>query len=57
MAKAAVGLGCDEVIAADTVAEACEIAMRMADGEDAVLAAGSLYVAGAARPALVVLSP
>ena len=37
--------------------EACALAMRGADGDDAVLAAGSLYVAGAARPALVELSP
>ncbi|MET0144589.1 MAG: folylpolyglutamate synthase/dihydrofolate synthase family protein [Ilumatobacteraceae bacterium] len=57
VAKAAVELGCDEVLAADTVREACEIAMRMSDGEDAILAAGSLYVAGEARPALVALSP
>ena len=33
--------------------EACQIAMRMADGEDAILATGSLYAAGEARPALV----
>ena len=31
--------------------------MRMADGEDAILATGSLYTAGEARPALVELSP
>ena len=57
VASAAVELGCDEVLAADTVREACRMAMRMADGEDAILAAGSLYVAGEARPALVELSP
>ena len=57
VARAAVELGCDEVIAADTVREACRIAMRMADGEDAVLATGSLYTAGDARPALDELSP
>ena len=33
------------------------MAMRMADGEDAILVAGSLYVAGEARPALMELSP
>ena len=31
---------------------AARMAMRMADGDDAILAAGSLYVAGEARPAL-----
>ena len=57
VAEAAVELGCDEVLAADTVREACRMAMRMADGEDAILVAGSLYVAGEARPALMELSP
>ena len=37
--------------------EACALAMRGTDGDDAVLAAGSLYVAGAARPALQRLLP
>jgi dihydrofolate synthase/folylpolyglutamate synthase len=57
VARAAVALGCDEVLAADDVAAACALAMRGADGDDAVLAAGSLYVAGAARPALQRLLP
>ncbi len=55
--QAAVALGCDEVLAADTVEQACEVAMDGADGDDAILAAGSLYVAGAARPALHRLIP
>jgi dihydrofolate synthase/folylpolyglutamate synthase len=57
VARAAVALGCDEVLATDTVEEACALAMSMAGADDAVLAAGSLYVAGAARPALQQLSP
>ena len=57
VAKAAVALGCDEVLAAETVADACALAMRNADGDDAILATGSIYVAGAARPALQQLSP
>ena len=57
VAKAAVALGCDEVLAADTVEGACALAMRNADGDDAVLATGSIYVAGAARPALQSLLP
>ena len=52
VARAARALGCDEVYAHDTVAEACRAAMRYADADDAILAAGSIYVAGAARPAL-----
>ena len=54
---AAAALGCDEVLAADTVAAACALAMHGTDGDDAVLAAGSLYVAGAARQALQRLLP
>ena len=57
VAKAAVALGCDEVLAADTVAGACALAMRNAGGDDAILATGSIYVAGAARPALRSLTP
>jgi len=57
VARAAIALGCDEVLAADTVEEACALAMRGTDGDDAVLAAGSLYVAGAARPVLQRLLP
>ncbi len=57
VARAAVALGCDEVLAADDVAHACAYAMHGADGDDAILAAGSLYVAGAARPALQHLLP
>ena len=57
VANAATAIGCDEVLAADTVGEACALAVRMADGDDAILAAGSLYVAGAARPAMLELLP
>jgi dihydrofolate synthase/folylpolyglutamate synthase len=57
VAQAAVALGCDEVLVADDVPGACALAMRNADGEDAILATGSLYVAGEARPALQRLLP
>jgi dihydrofolate synthase/folylpolyglutamate synthase len=57
VAAAARALGCDEVLALDTVEEACAWAVRHTDGDDAVLAAGSLYVAGAARRALIELLP
>jgi dihydrofolate synthase / folylpolyglutamate synthase len=52
VAAAARRLGCDDVYAFDTVEAACRRAMEYADGDDAVLATGSLYTAGAARPAL-----
>jgi dihydrofolate synthase/folylpolyglutamate synthase len=52
VADAARRLGCDDVYTFDTVEAACQRAMEYADGDDAVLATGSLYTAGAARPAL-----
>jgi dihydrofolate synthase/folylpolyglutamate synthase len=52
VAAAARQIGCDEVYVHDTVEAACAAAMRSADADDAVLAAGSIYVAGAARSAL-----
>jgi dihydrofolate synthase / folylpolyglutamate synthase len=52
VARAARDLGGAEVLAFDTVEEACERALRSADADDAVLVTGSLYVAGAARPVL-----
>ena len=57
VAAAAEALGCDEVVAVETVREACAYAVRSTDGDDAVLAAGSLYVAGEARRALLELQP
>jgi len=52
VARAAQRLGCDEVYAFDTVEAACAAAVRGADADDAILACGSIYVAGEARPAL-----
>lgn len=52
VAKAARDIGCTDVYVHDTVDAACEAAMRDAGADDAILAAGSIYVAGAARPAL-----
>lgn len=52
VAAAARALGCDDVVAFTSVEEGCERAMRYADGDDAVLATGSLYTAGAARDVL-----
>jgi dihydrofolate synthase/folylpolyglutamate synthase len=52
VAQAARDAGCDEVYVHDTVEAACKAAVRGADADDAVLAAGSIYVAGAARQAL-----
>jgi dihydrofolate synthase/folylpolyglutamate synthase len=52
VAEAARKLGCDNVAVFDTVEAACARAMEYADGDDAVLATGSLYTVGAARPVL-----
>ena len=52
IAKAARALGCDEVYVHDTVDAACRAAMHNADADDAILATGSIYVAGAARQPL-----
>ena len=52
VAKAAREMGCAEVYVHDSVEAACDAAMRHADADDAILAVGSIYVAGAARPAL-----
>jgi dihydrofolate synthase / folylpolyglutamate synthase len=52
IAAAAIALGCDNVIECDTVEQACDRAIALAEHDDAVLATGSLYVVGAARPYL-----
>ena len=52
LAAAAEQLGCDHVVAFDNVESACRRALEYADGDDAVLVAGSLYTAGAARSVL-----
>ncbi len=57
VAAAARELGCDEVIECTTPSQACERALRLAGGDDAVLVAGSLYVVGEARQALRILLP
>src|SRR4029079_15084895 len=49
VANAARALGCDDVVECDTVAQACDRAIRGAEIDDAVLVTGSLYVVGAAR--------
>jgi dihydrofolate synthase/folylpolyglutamate synthase len=50
--RAARELGANEVYVHDTVEDACKAAMHGADADDAILATGSIYVAGAARPVL-----
>jgi dihydrofolate synthase / folylpolyglutamate synthase len=52
LTHAARALGCDQVIECSTVEQACAGALRLAGADDAVLVTGSLYVVGAARPAL-----
>ena len=57
VAQVAADLGCDEVVRCETTEEACAKAIRLAGADDAVLVAGSLYVVGAARPAIRRLMP
>ena len=57
LTAAAVAMGCDEVIECTSVEQACERAVRLAGADDAILVTGSLYVVGAARPALRILLP
>ena len=53
MAEVARRVGCDEVIVAQSVQSACEIALKLAQPQDAVLVTGSLYIVSAARPFLI----
>jgi dihydrofolate synthase/folylpolyglutamate synthase len=52
VAAAARALGSDEIYVHDSVEAACAAALRFADADDAILATGSIYVAGAAREPL-----
>ena len=49
LAAAAVALGCSDVKVIESVARACNTAIADADADDAILVAGSLYLAGSAR--------
>ena len=53
VAAAARSLGCENVMETATVTAACERALGTLDVDDAVLATGSLYVVGEARPYLL----
>lgn len=53
VAAAARAIGCEDVLAMDEIDRVCSAAVRQAGPEDAVLVTGSLYVIGAARPALL----
>ena len=50
LAAAARAIGCDDVTEVGTVVAACERAMNAASVDDAIVATGSLYVVGEARP-------
>ena len=52
MAEVARQIDCDEVIVADSVESACDLALKIAQSQDAVLVAGSLYIVSSARPHL-----
>jgi dihydrofolate synthase/folylpolyglutamate synthase len=49
---AARDLGCDDVVQAETVEEAIDMARADSMAEDAIVVTGSLYIVGAARPYL-----
>ena len=53
MATVAQNIGCNDVRVADSVEEACEMALRVAQTDDAVLISGSLYIVSAARAYLM----
>lgn len=53
VAAAARAVGCDDVRESATVTAACERALNAAGVDDAILAAGSLYVVGEARPFMI----
>ena len=53
IAVAARALGCDDVREAPTVTAACERALNAAGVDDAIVATGSLYVVGEARPFMI----
>jgi dihydrofolate synthase / folylpolyglutamate synthase len=57
LTAAARALGCDEVTERSTVEAALDAALRGAAAEDAILATGSLYTVGAARPHLRKILP
>ena len=50
IAAAARAMGCDDVVDVASVIEACDRALNSAGVDDAILATGSLYVVGEARP-------
>lgn len=52
LTAAAKELGCDDVVERPTIEQAIDRALLDAAAEDAILATGSLYVVGAARPHL-----
>ena len=52
VAAAARAIGCDDVLEVDDLERAVGAAIREGTAEDAVLITGSLYVVGAARPAI-----
>ena len=54
MATVAQNIGCNDVRVAESVEKACEMALKLADTDDAVLISGSLYIVSAARTYLLI---
>lgn len=57
IAIAAEEMGCSQVLRADSVEKACDMALADATSDDAILVTGSLYVVGAARTHLATVLP
>jgi dihydrofolate synthase/folylpolyglutamate synthase len=52
LTAAARAIGCDQVLEHHTVEQAIDRALALAEGDDAILITGSLYIVGGARPYL-----
>jgi len=53
MARVATSIGCADVRVAESVEKACQLAINLANQDDAILITGSLYIVSAARPYLI----
>mgnify|MGYP006194393881 CR=1 FL=1 len=53
MAEVAQSIGCIDVRIGDSVEKACQMAINLAQDDDAILVTGSLYIVSAARPYLL----
>ncbi|MFM7830018.1 MAG: bifunctional folylpolyglutamate synthase/dihydrofolate synthase [Actinomycetota bacterium] len=57
MAGHATNIGCQDVRVAESVEQACESALKLAQADDSILISGSLYIVSAARAYLLSRAP